>query len=385
MSKYRVLRLITWLPSGGIERKILAVLPRLNPELFEVHLCCIRERGQLASELEARGVPVHLIPFRSRWDPVALWKLKNLVSKLKIDLIHSHMYRANVPATAMKFLSNSGTVVAAHYHNMDTWESLGQLLVDRWLAPRRDINLAVSDAVRRNVMQRLRLPEYATRTLYNCVDLAEFHPVAAVERHTIRERIAVPASAKVVASVARLVPQKNQAFILEAVPEVLQVAPKAHFVFIGDGPDEGKLRQMAEDLHIGAHVTFLGTRNDVPQLLAACDVSVLPSRREGFSNAILESMACGLPLIASDVGGNREIVDHGVNGYLAETVEVPIGRRERRVEASAAQFVRYLKRLLTDDELRTRMGHAALQHVQNFSLDVMVQQIEQLYLELLEA
>lgn len=376
--KHRVMRLITWLPNGGIERKIAAVLPRLNHELFEVHLCCIRERGPLADQIESFGIPVHVIPFRSRMDPVAVASLNALVRRLGISLVHSHMYRANVPATLLKLFTPRLKVVG-HYHNVNTWESGRQRFVDRQLALRRDMNVAVSEAVRRNVIETLDIPEERTRTLYNCVDTAAFHPVSAAERQAIRSNLGLPTFARVVIMLARLVRQKNQEMVLRCVPEIVSEQPNAHFLFVGGGPDEARLRQLAEELSLQSHVTFLGNRMDAPQLLAASDVSILPSLKEGFSNTILESMASGLPVIASDVGGNAEVIDTGVNGFIIDASETPGG-----VEVNSTQFVRYLRRLLTDDELRGRVSAAALDTIQNFTLDAMVQDIEDLYMELLE-
>lgn len=375
-----MLRLITWLPMGGIERKIAAVLPRLNHDLFEPHVCCIRERGPLADQLEQAGIPVHVIPFRSRWDPVGLWKLHSLVNRLQIDLIHSHMYRANVPATVMK-MGSKQLLTVGHYHNMDTWETPAQEMVDRWLAAKRDANLAVSEAVRLNVLDRLGLPGETVRTVYNGVDLEQFHPVAAAERHATRERLGVAASAKVVIMVARLVGQKNHELVVRAAQEIVQAAPKVCFLFVGDGPLREQLEQLARQLHVEEHILFLGARDDVPQLLAASDIAILPSLKEGFSNAVLEAMACGLPVIASDVGGNREVIDHGRNGFI---LDIAPGDGAT-LEVNEAQFVRYLRRLLSEEDFRSRMAAAALEHVRNFSLDVMVYETEQLYLDLLEA
>jgi glycosyltransferase involved in cell wall biosynthesis len=386
MSQYRVLRLITWLPAGGIERKIAAVLPRLNSDLFEAHVCCIREPGPLAAELENEGIPVHVIPFKSRWDPGAMLRLRKLVRRLKIDVIHSHMYRSNLPATVMK-MWDSRLVVVGHYHNVGTWESSGQLWMDRWLSAKRDLNVTVSEAVRTNVSDMLRLPAWQTRTLYNGVDVDEFHPISAAQRHQVRERLGLPVSAKIVVMLARLVPQKNHQLVLESAPEILSAVPRAHFLFVGKGPEEPRLHELAARLRIEDRVTFLGGRDDVPQILAACDISILPSLKEGFSNAILESMACGLPVVASDVGGNREVIDHGGNGFIVDRVDKGRGRKstyEPATEVNATQFIRYVKRLLTEEDLRSRQGAAALRHVQSFSIDAMVQEIEDTYLELLE-
>lgn len=376
MSRYRVLRMITWLPTGGIERKIAAVLPRLNRDLFEPHLCCIRERGPLADDLEQQGVPVHVIRFRNRWDPFALRRLRKLVRELDISVVHSHMYRANVPATALKVIGEHVKVVG-HYHNVGTWESTRQRLLDRWLANKRDMNLAVSEAVRRDVISHLQLPPSKVRTLRNGVNLDEFHPVAAAARHAIRERLGLPASAKVVVMVARLVSQKNQSLVIESAMEVLKAVPRAHFLFVGDGPDNEALKELASVRCVRDHVTFLGKRDDVPDILAASDVSVLPSTREGFSNAVLESMACGVPVIASNVGGNAEVIDNGINGFLLDMQPAP------SPAPNASRFVRYLKRLLLEDDFRMRMGAVAHSSVEAFSIDTMVRETEQAYLDLL--
>lgn len=386
MAQYRVLRLITWLPTGGIERKIAAVLPRLDRSLFEVHLCCIRERGPLADDLEHAGIPVHLIPFRSRMDPIGLWRLRRLVRRLRIDLVHAHMYRSNVPATLLK-MYDENLIVVGHYHNVDTWEGWRQLQLDRYLARRRDMNVAVSEAVRQDVLSRLGLEEDQVRILYNGVDLEEFHPLPAPDRRAMRARLGFEGNEKLVVSVARLVAAKNQELILRSIPELLTTVPEARFLFVGSGPDEERLMALADDLQVGDYVRFLGRRDDVPLILGACDLSVLPSLREGFSNAVLESLACGLPVVASDVGGNGEVIEPGVNGYLCEVApaeSAPARSGFLGLEVNAGQFVRYVRRLLEDDELRARASRAALETVRHFSIESMVQDVEQLYLELLE-
>lgn len=378
MAKYRVLRMITWLPVGGIEHKIAAVLPALDRDLFEPHIVCLRERGSLADALEGAGVPVHVVRFGTRWDPFALRRLCDLVRRLKVDLVHSHMYRANVPATVLKLRMPELRVVA-NYHNVDTWDTWRQYRMDAWMAPRRDMNVAVSNAVRENVMRRLQLPPDRIRTLYNGIDLNSFHPVSATERHAIRAELGWPAGARIALMSARLVPQKNHDFVLRNLPEILRDAPRARVVFVGTGTEEEKLRRMAAELGVAGNVTFTGPRSDIPRLLAASDVFVLPSLKEGFSNAILEAMACGLPVVASGVGGTREVIDRGINGFVLD-----VERDGGTTRVNPNQFVRHMKRLLADDDHRLRLGAAALKSVRRFGLDNMVRDIEELYLDLLE-
>lgn len=378
---HRILRMITWLPQGGIERKIVAVLPKLNRDLFEVHLCCIRERGALADDLEAAGVPVHLVPFKSRLDPIAMLKLRRLTKCLQIDLIHSHMYRANTPATALKIFDPNLAVVG-HYHNVNTWESKRQLRMDRFMAQRRTMNVAVSEAVRHNVVDTLGIPEELTTTLYNCVDLDEFRRLAPDERAAARAELGIAPEDKVIIMVARMVAQKNHPLVIDTASEILHESPEARFLFVGGGPDEDALKVRAKAEGVAERCIFLGRRDDVPRLLGASDVAVLPSFKEGFSNAVLEAMACGLPVVASDVGGNSEIIDPGINGYLLETASDAANRFG--ITIPVAQFPRLVKRLLTDDDHRERLAESAWQRARHYGIDAMVREVEQLYLEVLE-
>lgn len=378
MKIIKVLRVITWLPQGGIERKIVSVLPRLNRHIFEPHLCCLRERGPLADELEQQGVPVHVIPFGSRLDPRGLWKLHRLIRQLGIDIVHAHMYRANTPVTVLSLLGEKVRVVG-HYHNVDTWETWRQRRLDAFLARRRHLNLAVSDAVRRNVIENLSLPEDKIMTLYNGVDTEEFRPVADAEKESLRLQLGLPPEAIIVIMVARLVSQKNHRFVIENIRELSRDYPNLCFVFAGGGPLERELKELAESRGVMRQIIFLGKRDDVPRLLAASDISILPSSREGFPNTVLESMASGLPTIASGVGGVREIIDHGVNGFVLEVEARPTGVVPKEVE-----FVRLLRRLASDAELRRRLGAAARQTALRFNLDVMVKKTESLYGKLME-
>jgi glycosyltransferase involved in cell wall biosynthesis len=373
--------MITWLPQGGIERKIVAVLPKLNRDIFDVHLCCIRERGALADDLEKQGVPVHLIPFKSRLDPMGLLRLRTLVKRLDISLIHSHMYRANTPATALKLVDPRLGVIG-HYHNVNTWETPRQLRMDRFMAGRRNMNVAVSEAVRQNVVDTLGISEELTTTLYNCVDLDEFRRLSLAERTAARTELGIAPADKVIIMVARMVSQKNHPLVLETAPEILRASPDARFLFVGGGPDEDALKAQATAAGIAERCIFLGRRDDVPRVLGASDIAILPSFKEGFSNAVLEAMACGLPVVASDVGGNGEIIEPGINGYLLETAPDPKSRFG--ISIPVAQFPRLVKRLLTDDEHRARLGEAAWQRARHYGIDAMVREVEQLYLEVLE-
>lgn len=374
-----ILRLITWLPAGGIERKIVAVLSRLNPELFAPRLVCIREEGPLAEDLRNAGVPVDVIPFRSRLDPFALWKLRAYIRQFRIGLVHAHMYRASTPATVLSLLDRGQPPVIAHYHNIDTWESGRQAFVDGLLARRR-INVAVSDAVRRNVQQRLSLPDERIQTLPNGVDVREFRPRNPPHRMAVRTKLGLPEKSVVLVQVGRLVAQKNHQLTLKSMVHWRKLLPGLQLLLLGDGPLREHLERMATDLSVADCVHFAGRVDNVSEVLPACDVAIMPSLKEGFSNALLEAMACGLPVVATDVGGNREAVVNGVSGLIVPMMPTVAGMEP---EVNEQEWVRMVSELIQNRDRMATIGAAARARSEDFSIERMVADIEALYLEVL--
>jgi glycosyltransferase involved in cell wall biosynthesis len=370
--RIRILRVITWLPVGGIERRLVATLPRLDRGRFDVRVACIRERGALADELEAAGVPVHLIAFRKRWDPAALWKLARLMGEQRIDIVHGHMYRANVPATVAARLAGIGgrrPVVWGQVHNVGTWETRRQVRVDRWLCRWRAGMIAVSESVRRDVMETLGLPAARVRVITNGVDLERFR-AAGVRRQAVRAEWGAAPGDVVFVFAARLVEQKRCRDFLEAFRR-LQNRPgggRLRAWVLGDGPLRGELERQAAALRAPDAVRFAGRRDDVEDFLAAADLFVLPSTREGFSNALVEAMAAGLPAIASDVGGNAEALRNGTDGLI-----VPASDIDQLTEAMGLLAV-------NADERRT-MGDSAAERAEAFGIDRMIENVERLYAE----
>jgi glycosyltransferase involved in cell wall biosynthesis len=167
--------------------------------------------------------------------------------------------------------------------------------------------------------------------------------------------------------VARLDPIKNLPTLLTAMAEVRQQQSGAHLLIVGDGPLRESLQQQATALNLETAVHFLGTRHDVPDLLAASDVLALPSLSEGLSMTLIEGSAAGLPLVASDVGGNNELVEHGTNGLL-----VPV--------SNAGALAKALITIITDKAKADQMGKASRQRFhQYFQVGAMVTHYQALY------
>lgn len=361
----RVVRLITWLPVGGIERRLVAVLPRLDRALFAPEVICLRERGPLAAELERAGVPLHVEPLRSRLGPGGLLRLARRLRGAAI--VHTHMYRANVPGTIAARLAGV-PVIVGQVHNVDTWETWRQRFLDRLVSRWRCATVAVSRRVQSDVCAALRLPPARVPLITNGIDLAPF--AEPLDREAIRRELGLRPGEVAVICVARLHRQKRHGDLLAAAAMLPSGLPPWQLFLAGDGPERGALEALIRASGLQGRVRLLGQRDDVARLLRASDVSVLVSEREGFSNAVVESLAAGVPVVATDVGGNPDAVADGETGFL-----ISVG--------DTAALANRLARLIADPDLRAALGARARTAAPRFGLQAMVHATERLYLECL--
>lgn len=369
MDRIRVLRVITWLPVGGIERKLVDVLPRLDRDRFDVSLVCLREMGPLADELAEQGVSVSLIRFRKRWDLGALRRLTAVMKKRKIDVVHSHMYRSNVPATVAGHRAGVKHIWS-QVHNVDTWETRRQLSMDRFLCRWREGMIAVSKEVQRDVMQQLNLPEERVRVIYNGVDTDRFG--TGEGRDELRREWGAEENDRVFLMAARMVEQKRPQDFLQMARHLMDLEramrkrPRSLFIVAGEGPKTAELKDQVLSLPMPERVRFIGQRDDMPRVMNAADVFVMTSVKEGFSNALLEAMASGLAIIATSVGGNAEAVRDGKDGVIIPPMQIE-------------HLHRTADRMVMDNAWRDSLRASARERAQNFSLDAMVRRLEALY------
>ncbi len=367
-AKGRVVRIVSDLPYGGVERRLLSVLPRLRDIGWLVSVVCIREAGQMAPLFEREGISVDVIPFRSRWSPRSLNQLARRLRGGRVDIVHTHMYRCNTSGTVAARLARV-KVVISNVHNVNEWDDAKQLLADRMLARYKDKIVAVSEGVRRNYLERTRISPLKVITIHNGVDLKPFQD--AVFEPELAAELGVREGEKLVAVFARLVEQKRHVDFLTMAADVLKVLPNVKFLIAGKGKLRKELEEKAAELGVSKRVIFAGHRSDVPGLLALTDVVVMCSDKEGFSNSVLESMAAGVPVVATDVGGNAEALVDSESGFI-----VPA----RRPDALAKRVLA----LLTDQVLYKSIARKAKDRASHFSVERMCEKTDKLYTALLK-
>ena len=368
-----VMRVYSRLEVGGIEHQMLSLLPRLNSGRYRVSLCLLKRAGELAGELRARGIEVHVVPFRGRLRPSGLFSLAGLFRRTRTHIVHAHARSSITSATVAARLARVPVVIGA-LHSVDTVQGRRRIAQERLFARLRDATIAVSEGVKRNYCAAIGLDSVRVSVIYNGVDLSRFDgpPPSPAERAALLGPLGVAPADCVITCVARLVPAKSHDVLLDAFARFLARIPQATLLLVGDGPLAADLEEQTRRLGIAARVVFAGARDDVPRILRASDISVLSSQREGFSNVVIESLAAGLPVVATDVGGNAEAIAEGSCGLL-----VPVG--------DAAAISERLGRLAEDHGLRARMSAAARRRASAFSLDEAVRATETLYDGLLRA
>jgi glycosyltransferase involved in cell wall biosynthesis len=364
----RILHIIPTLDRAGAEKQLCLLAKGLARDAFETHVCALTRGGPLAADLAAAGVPTVVIGKRWKLDPQAFWRLKEHVARLQPELIHTWMFAANTYGFAAARACGVKNVVAAQ-RCVDPWKSRLQLTIDRALARRCRFVLVNSEGVR-DFYVRHGTPAERTRVIYNGVALPD--PSTTTRRQLLAE-LGLPESSRLIGFVGRLWLQKRVKDAIWAADLLKVIRDDVHLLIIGDGPQRNLLHRFRDQCRIGDKVHFLGERGDVPRLMPHFDVLWSTSGYEGQSNAVLEAMAAGVPVVATDIPGTRELVVSGTTGYL-----VPVGDR--------ASFAKCTQRLLNDPALAAQLGQAAQQRVQSeFSVDKMVARHAQLYREVLES
>jgi glycosyltransferase involved in cell wall biosynthesis len=294
-----------------------------------------------------------------------LWRLYSLFRKERVDLIHTHLYRDAVYGRVIARLAGVKGVIST-LHNSYVWRSRSQLFLDRLTSVFADRITAVSDAVREFAIEREHMPPGKLITVYNGIDTGQFK-IPPKEREAVRRELGLAPGEVAVGSMGELTEQKGYRYLLEAVPGILKSNPAVKFFIAGEGELKKTLLVLRDELGLNSRVSFLGFRDDVPRLLAAFDIFVLPSLWEGLPVALIEAMAAGKPIVATDVDGNCEVIGRDEAGLAVESRD-PGG------------LARALIQLIDDPGLRDRMGRKGQKRADDlFSLKVMIANYQELY------
>lgn len=347
---------------GGSERKIVRLANRLVDEGVRVMLACLN--GPFTLEQGLRGdVPLRKLDRRGKFSLAAVWRLRQvLLQERPATVLAVNLYQALYVALAKMLLPYRPRTVALV--NTSTFRgSLPLRTLYQWALKRFDRIVHGSQAQRDFWFKPGSSGWSHSSVIYNGVDSDYFEVIDQIEAgKRLRDSLGIKPESLLIGTVSMCRPEKNQEVLLTTLRRLRVARVDAHVVIAGDGPMLPKLRQRAAELEIGNRVHFLGAADDVRPVLAALDIFVLPSIAvESFSNAALEAMSMGRPVILSDIGGAREMIRDGVEGYVVSPTEL------------AARLPAIIAALYADPRKRQQMGLAARTRAVNcFSLSAMV-------------
>ena len=360
---------------GGAERMLLETAKRLDPRRYGASIVTF-DLNQELPVLRDFPVPVELIPLRKtfHWQAIQpAGQLRRLLRDRGITILHSFFETSDLWASPIAKLCGCPVILSSR-RDMGILRTRKHRLAYPIVNRVFDRVLTVSEQVRSFALKQEGLAPDQVETLYNGVDLEELDALALA--YPAREQLQLPLAGPLITLVANIRKVKGIDILLRAAALVVRQAPQARFVIAGSVLEQdtmAALQSLVAELNLATKVTFLGQLPNPYPLLAASNIFVLPSRNEGFSNALIEAMACELPCIATRVGGNAEAIEEGRSGFLVNSEDH---------EALADRILR----LIENPDYSRRMGSYARRAVRTrFSLDASVQRLMNIYDELLEA
>lgn len=363
MPKLKILVLAQGLKVGGLENIILNLATNLNnSNQFEIEICCYDTKGAYYEDLVNRGFRLHFLPRAHGIDWLYPYKLARIIHSNKIDLIHAHNFTAWFYAALAAFLTRIPLVYTEHDNSFLSSKHI--VLISSLSKIFTTKIIAVSETVKSSLKQYCRIN--GTSVIYNGVDENTFNPIEARGRRIRKKKYGFAETDLLLGTVGRIDALKNQTLIIETISK-LNYDNTVKLIIIGDGKLRVDLERTVKILNLEDRVIFLGERRDISELLSILDIFILPSLSEGLPVCLIEAMAVGLPIIASDVGGIPELISNNENGILINP-------------ADQGSLLTALKTILSSENTRKKMGEAGrIIFKEKFSLDTMVNNYAEIY------
>ncbi|HEY1771788.1 MAG TPA: glycosyltransferase [Gammaproteobacteria bacterium] len=384
--RIQLVKFLTTFGIGGTEKQVANLTKRMDRRSFDVSFACMSRWGEIIQEIEDRqGIAVSEYPMDSLYELNAFrqqWRFAKALRRNRTQILHSYNFYANMFSLPAAKLAGVPCIVAS-IRDMGIYLSPMKLQAQK-LACRLADRIVVNAGAIRDWLVEQGYPAHKIVVIRNGVDASRFG--GRCDGTALRREFAIPSQVPLVVMLARLNPSKGIDCFFEAAAKLHERRPDVHFLAVGecytrnaesevvvDSAYRSKLQDRVASLGLADRVHFTGLRKDIPQILAAATVSVLPSVSEGISNTLLESMAAGVPVVATHVGGTPEVIQDGEHGLLT-----PPGDSQAIADAILA--------VLGDPALAARLSANGRRRVQDeFSFEAVVRRTEDLYRELLAA
>lgn len=358
--------LIPTLDRSGAEKQFTLLATHLPRDEFDVRAVALTRGGPFDALLHDAGIPCKVLGKRWKFDPRTLWRLKQLIAEWKPDIVHSWLFAANASARFVAGKRTQPPVVVSE-RCVDSWKSGWQLRVDRWQIARTARLIGNSQAVA-DFYRNIGVPDAKLAVIPNGIEVP---PPGCADRDERLREFDIPPGSRVMGYVGRLARQKRVHDLVWAMQLLKQMTDRVYFLVVGDGPERKNVLRLARHFGCDNLVRFAGHRDDATSLMELFSVFWLASDFEGMSNSIMEAMAAGIPVVATDIPPNRELIVDGQTGHLVKVGD----------SVGIAQFT---DRLLADPDRLKQFGEAGRERMRReFSVEKMVAAHVQLYRDVL--
>ena len=365
--KFNVLHVIPRLPVGGVENMLLKVIEGYDKERFNVIVCCIKEKGEIADELIRLGYRVEVLNKMQKkgFDWGAVSGLRKLMKRHEIHIVRTHMYHANMYGRIASILAGVPVkITSSHdlYISPDK-PKFHRRLINCILGMFSDAVVAVSQSVASDILKYDKVSRGKVKIIYNGIAIDKFTDT--LSRREAREVFHLPADGTIIGSVGRLTDQKGHRYLVEAAAGLGNVS----IALAGDGPERERLQELARQCRVNCIMPGRLEPEKVRTFLGALDIFCFPSLWEGFGTALVEAMASGLPVIASDIPPHREVL-----GDAGEFV----------APGNSKDLSEALRRFTDAPFLMERFGEKAKSRAVLFSIEATVRAYEELFADILK-
>jgi glycosyltransferase involved in cell wall biosynthesis len=352
----------------GVTTYFLQVLPALAAKGINLKACFLREPHPAADELREHGIEPTFLSAR-KWDPLVLMRVATIARQHRCRIVHACGLKATLAARIVSRKVHAGAIV--HIHDFGYPGGLLSILHRAFARP-SDLGVCVSQAVGEVAIRGYHVQPDRVRVVHNGIRLDQIRSVPRDSGVRIRDALGISHESNVIAMVARMYPDKGHRPMLEMMRLIAQRLSDVVLLLAGDGPELPACQALAKELGIQERVYFLGHRNDVPEILMASDLVVMPSPHEGLGYAAIEALAAGRAVVGFAVGGLPEVVDDGADGRLVKP-------------GDQGAFVDAVVSLLHDRQRLREYGSHGIVAAEKFSLDTHVERLMQCYDEAADA
>ncbi len=383
MQKPKVLHIITRLDKGGSAENTFLTITGLDQTNYDITLMSgpvdnpEQERGR---QIEDHGIKYKYVPELVRNlhiinDLKTLFKTYGFLRREGFDIVHTHTSKAGLLGRLAARIAKVPIIIHKP-HGHVFFGYFGRLktkifiLLEKIASHAADKIITLTNREKDDYIKYRIAPEDKFTVIYSGVELNNFKESTSSEIQKCKNELGIPENSYIVGTAGRLVPVKGPEFLIEAAKLIILKYPNTFFIFAGDGYLRQNLEKQALELGIENNIIFTGWRDDVAKVVSIYDIFVLSSLNEGMGRVLVEAMALGKPIVASDIGGIPDLVTHGRNGFLV-------------TPKNPEQLANYIQILLEDKEKREKMGQAGKETAVNFSKEIMVERITELYKELI--